>query len=360
MSELLQPFEQGTLRLPNRLALAPMTTYSSQPNGEISLDELPYLQRRAEGGIGMIITAACYVHESGHAFRGQWGCHSDDMLASLRSVADAIRAGGGKSYLQIHHGGRQCPPDLTGGECISASAVPYPREGAATPREMTLGEIERTMDDFAAAALRAKQAGYDGVEIHGANTYLLQQFVSPQSNHRTDAYSPDSFRFCTELTKRVLDAVGPDFPVGYRFSPEETDEPGIRLDRTAALLEELIPLGLAFFHISLRHYAQPSLHDEQSEPVLQTIANQIKGRVPLIGVGGVRSLEDALACMKLGADLVAVGRVAVSEPDFGKKLASGETIRTKLPKEDFAESHSVPRGLTDKIFAVPGWFELED
>jgi 2,4-dienoyl-CoA reductase-like NADH-dependent reductase (Old Yellow Enzyme family) len=359
VEELFSPFESRGLVLPNRLALAPMTTYSSQPDGQISDDEPPYLRRRAEGGIGMMITAACYVHESGHAFRGQWGCHSDAMMPSLRSVADAIHEGGGQAFLQIHHGGRQCPPDLAGGECISASDVPYPREGATTPRAMTEAEIERTIQDFADAAVRAKRAGFDGVEIHGANTYLLQQFVSPQSNRRTDAWGPDDFKFPRELTSRVLDAVGPDFPVGYRFSPEEPETPGIRLDRTTALLDDLLQFPLAFLHISLRQYDQPSLHDEQSAPVLQTIAQHIGGRTALIGVGGVKSLADAKATLALGADLVAVGRVAVSEPEFGNKLQSGSDVRTKLPKHDFAEELSVPRGLTDKIFSVPGWFEME-
>jgi 2,4-dienoyl-CoA reductase-like NADH-dependent reductase (Old Yellow Enzyme family) len=336
-----------------------MTTYSSQNDGTISSDELPYLERRAKGGIGLIMTAACYVHPSGHAFRGQWGCDDDDKLASLESAANAIHRGGSKAILQIHHGGRQCPPDLAGGECISASNIPYPREGAATPRAMTEAEIERTIQDFADAAVRAEKAGFDGVEIHGANTYLLQQFVSPQSNRRTDEWSADGFRFSIELTKRVLESVSKDFVVGYRFSPEEPDIPGIRLDRTFGLIDALCELKLDFLHVSLRDFDQKSLFDENSEPVLTQIHRHINGRLPLISVGGVKSLEQANQALAAGSELVALGRVAVSEPEIGLKFANSEPIRTKLPNRDFAEELTVPRGLTDKILSVPGWFDLE-
>jgi 2,4-dienoyl-CoA reductase-like NADH-dependent reductase (Old Yellow Enzyme family) len=361
VSLLFNPFNHGCLELPNRLALAPMTTYASQSDGTISDDELPYLERRALGGLGMIITAACYVHPSGHAFLGQWGCHEDAMIPSLSRTAEVIHRGGGKAYLQIHHGGRMCNPTLTENqETISASAVAYPQEGARIPREMTTSEIERTLSDFANAASRAKQAGFDGVEIHGANTYLLQQFVSPQSNLRTDRWNADGLRFPVELTQRVLKAVGDEFPVGYRFSPEEGFDNGITLERTLALLDELIQLNVSYLHLSLREYNQPSLRNSDSEPVLKTIANHINGRTPLIGVGSIKTMQDAEAAMKLGADLVAVGRVAVSEPEFAKKLRTGDQVRTKLPKGDFDEALSIPKGLGTKIRNTPGWFETED
>lgn len=359
MPTVASPYENRWINVKNRTVIAPMTTYSSKPNGDIQDDELPYLERRARGGFGMIMTAACYVHDSGHAFRGQWGCSDDRFMPSLTSAAEAINRGGSMSVLQIHHGGRQCPADLVGGDPISASAIPAEREGAVTPREMTDAEVLRTIRDFADAAVRAKQAGFHGVEIHGANTYLIQQFVSPHSNRRTDYWAADTFNFPRELTQAVLEAVGPDYPVGYRFSPEENETPGIRMDRTEALLNVLCQLSLAWLHISLRTFDQPSAHDKESTPLLSRVAKIINGRTALIGVGGVKTPADADACLALGADLVAIGRVAVSEPEWVLKMDAPGTIKTKLPKGDFAESLTVPRGLTDKILAVPGWFEID-
>ena len=348
-----------SLGAPNRLVLAPMTTYSSLEDGNISPDELPYLHRRAKGGIGLIMTAACYVHESGHAFRGQWACSDDRFLPSLKSAADAIREGGAKSVLQIHHGGRQCPPDLCGGEPISASAVAAERPNAVTPREMTDEEIRRTIDDFAQAARRAKEAGFDGVEIHGANTYLIQQFVSPHSNRRPDYWNAADLRFPIELVEAVLNAVGPDYPVGYRFSPEENETPGIRLEHTEKLIKALVEFPLSWLHISLAKFDQPSLHDAESEPVGKTILRWIDGKVPLIGVGGVKSAADAERALAFGYDSIAIGRTAISEPEWGVKAQTGEEIRTRIPQGDFAESLTVSRGLVDKINAVEGWFERD-
>jgi 2,4-dienoyl-CoA reductase-like NADH-dependent reductase (Old Yellow Enzyme family) len=355
---VLDPISFGHHQLRNRAILAPMTTYSSHENGVIREDEIPYLERRAQG-FGAIMTAACYVHPSGHAFRGQWGCDSDDKLESLKSVADAIHRGGSKAILQIHHGGRQCPPDLSGGECISASDVPYPREGAATPRPMTEDEILRTIQDFGDATRRAREAGYDGVEIHGANTYLLQQFVSPQSNLRTDRWKHEELLFSNMIVEAVLREKGEMF-IGYRFSPEESESFGIRFEHTRALIEMLCNSELDFLHVSLREFDQPSLHDEHSEPVLKTLHGWIKGRKPLIGVGGVKSGEDANRALTLGCEAIAIGRVGVSEPEWVQKVTTGGSIRTTLMRDTFEDDVTLPAGLASKIRAVPGWFDVED
>ncbi|MBE0643830.1 MAG: NADH-dependent flavin oxidoreductase, partial [Bacteroidetes bacterium] len=175
------------LTLSNRITVAPMTTWSSHQDGTIHPDEIAYLRRRSRGP-ALVMTAACYVQPEGHAFDGQWSCHSDAMLPSLRSAADAIHDEGALAVLQIHHGGRMCPASLLGHAPLSASAVPAERPGADIPRAMTEEEILACIDAFADATRRAIAAGYDGVEIHGANTYLLQQFFSPHSNRRDDAW----------------------------------------------------------------------------------------------------------------------------------------------------------------------------
>ncbi len=344
----------------NPWVLAPMTTYSSLPNGDLSPDEEPYLQRRAKGGFGTVITAACAVHPSGRAFEGQWASWDDAFLPSLRRAADAIHGGGATAILQIHHGGRSCPPEKAVGGPICPSAVAAERPGAPTPREMTEGEIERTLDDFASAARRAVAVGFDGVEIHGANTYLVQQFVSPHSNRRTDRWNADDLRFPTELCRRVRESVGPEAAVGYRFSPEEPETPGIRLDRTERLLDALLGTRtLDDLHISLRRYDGPSMHDEASEPVLRRIARHIADRLPFIGVGGVATSGDADAARALGADFVAVGRAAISDPEWPRHIEGGEPTRPYLPQGDFGDLCTLPKGLAHKIENTPGWFVFD-
>ena len=360
MLPLLSPISLGNLNLKNGFIVAPMTTYGSLPNGIISPDEIPYLARRAEGGFGAVMTAACYVHPSGKAFNGQWGCDDDNKLDSLASVANAIKSNGAKAILQIHHGGRQCPPDLAGGECISASAIPLEREGAPVPREMTDDEIERTFDDYAKAALRAKKAGFDAVEIHGANTYLVQQFVSPHSNRRTDKWNADGFLFPTQLVERVLAAVGADFPVGYRFSPEESETPGIRLDRTKNLIDILCSFPLAFLHVSLREYDQVSFQEDGGVPILTQLFDHINGRTKLIGVGSVRKSEDVKNALELGADALAIARGAICEPDWVKHYADDQPIRSSLSRDRFPADYVLPKGLATRIENAPGWFDFTE
>jgi 2,4-dienoyl-CoA reductase-like NADH-dependent reductase (Old Yellow Enzyme family) len=358
MKPLLSAVTLGKLELKNGFLVAPMTTYSSQDNGIISEDEIPYLARRGEGGFGGIITACAYVHPSGKAFKGQWGCDNDNKLDSLTSVAKAIQASGAKAILQIHHGGRQCPPELAGGECISASAIPNVREGSPTPREMTNEEVERTVQDYADAALRAKKAGFDGIEIHGANTYLIQQFVSPHSNRRTDRWNADSLLFPKTLTERIFDLVGADYPVGYRFSPEEPETPGIRLDRTFRLIDELCQFPFSFLHLSLRNYDQKSIHGDGEEPILKQVHDRIAGRSPLVAVGAILSESDVVGAVELGADAVAIARGAIYDPDWVIKYAQGTAQARNLTRETFETDVVLPKGLAVRIRDVAGWFEF--
>ena len=182
------------VELPNRLLMAPMTTYSGHPDGTISDGEVAYLRRRAAGGFGAIITAACYVDRAGQGFVGQWGCDREERLPSLQRAADAIRSAGAVAILQIHDAGRMSDPQILEGPPRSASAVAALRPGALLPRPLSHAEVLASIAAFAAAARRAVQAGFHGVEIHGANTYLPQQFFSPHSNRRDDAWGGDLAR----------------------------------------------------------------------------------------------------------------------------------------------------------------------
>ncbi len=359
-SPIFAPLSLGRWESRNRLVLAPMTTYSSQEDGVISDDEIPYLRRRAEGGFGIVMTAACCIHPHGKAFDGQWACWTDSYVTSLRKVSSAIQKEGALAVLQIHHGGRACPSRLCGGPPLSASAIPMDRPGAETPQAMTDDEIEDAIFAYGQAARRAREAGFAGVEIHGANTYLPQQFVSPHSNRREDQWGQDRLLFTRRVVEEVLDQVGGQAFVGYRFSAEELEEPGIRWEHTAPLIDLLCTSGLQYLHASLWDYTAKGLKGDWAEPTLVKIAKQVDKRIPLIGVGKIKDQTDAETCLDWGADLVAVGRAALSQPDWPQCVERGEVPKTKIPKTGAGALLTWPKGLEAKAYSVANWFELED
>jgi 2,4-dienoyl-CoA reductase-like NADH-dependent reductase (Old Yellow Enzyme family) len=372
------------LTLPNRIAIAPMTTWSSNPDGTIHHDELDYIRLRSRGP-ALFMTAACYVQPDGHAFDGQWGCHSDAMLPSLRSAAEAIHAEGALAVLQIHHGGRMCPAALLGHAPLSASAVPAERPGTDTPRAMTEPEILATIDAFAAATRRAIAAGYDGVEIHGANTYLLQQFFSPHSNRREDDWGGSlekRMRFPLAVTRAVLDAAaGADrpFAVGYRFSPEEVENPGITLDDTMALIDALVAVRgegkkerggegrrIDWLHVSVRDYAAGSMRDPHDlrRPTRAVVEHRARlpeaDRPPVIGVGMMHTPEDALFALEDGCAAVALGRIALMEPEWTEKVRTGRAadIRRTLPVVGGNDSLTIPAPMYRVLLGRAGWLPV--
>jgi len=342
----------------SRLAFAPMTTYSSLPSGQINPEELPYYERRSKGGYGLVLTAACCVHPSGLSFDGQWRCDSDEFLESLASVAKVINGAGANSILQIHHGGRMAPSKFCG-EPVSASAIPAVRPNAETPRELTTQEIEELIDAYAQAANRAYRAGYHGVEIHGANTYLLQQFVSPHSNRRDDEYGQDRLLFSKKIIERVSDSVPDGFILGYRFSPEEIETPGIRLQETNQLVNMLADSPLHFLHISLGSYDKLSNDQPELGPLTSLVSSWIAGRKPFMTSGSMKSMESLQLALELGADYFAIGRQAIIEPDFPEKIKNGESIRQKYPRKNSLELLTMPTSLDHKILTLEGWFEVE-
>lgn len=372
MQAKYQPlFEPLTLRsgvkLKNRMVMAPMTNFSSNPDGTVSDPEVTYYARRSNG-VGMVVTACTYVTANGKGFQGEFAADSDDMIPSLRRLASAIKAQGAKAVLQIFHGGRQCPPDLVpNGDIVSASAVPAEADGAPTPRALTDAEIEEIITAFGEATRRAIEAGYDGVEIHGANGYLLQQFFSPHSNRREDRWGGSlekrmtfPLRIVDEVKKEVAKHAKQPFLVGYRFSPEEPETPGITMDDTLVLVDALADKALDYIHVSLMEFwSKPRRGADVSRPRIELIVEQAGDRVPVIGVGSIHTAEEALQALQSGAAMIALGREIIMEPDWVAKVQEGREadIRTTLTKEDQSEL-VVPDPLWQAILNAPGWFPV--
>ena len=202
----------------NSMALAPMTNRQSHADGRLSDDEIDWLTARAEGQFGLVMTAAAFVAPAGHVWQGQLGVASADHMPGLRRLADALRAAGACSAVQLHHGGRRAEREITG----RAAQCPWddPDHDAVA---MTVEDIEATVADFVAAAVRAEQAGFDGVELHGAHGYLLGQFMDTTRNHRDDAYGgslDNRYRIVQQVLEGVRGATGESFQLGLRLSPE--------------------------------------------------------------------------------------------------------------------------------------------
>jgi 2,4-dienoyl-CoA reductase-like NADH-dependent reductase (Old Yellow Enzyme family) len=361
---LLETFElpNGTV-LKNRVVMAPMTNYSSNADGTVSDAEVAYYVRRSKG-VSMVITACTYVTANGQGFSGEFGAHTDEMIPSLRHLASSIKEAGAKAILQIFHGGRQVPADIVNGDVVSASNIPDEAEGKPVPRSLKEAEVESIIRDFGEATRRAIEAGYDGVEIHGANTYLIQQFFSPHSNRRTDRFGGSLEKRLTfplavvdEVQRVVKEHAKGAFIVGYRFSPEEPETPGITMSDTLVLIDKLANKNLDYLHVSLMDFwSTPKRGVEDTRSRIEIIQEAVGNRVPVIGVGAIYSAEDARKALTSGIPMIGLARELLIDPDWVQKIEQGreEEIVTKL-NLDKQQELELPTPLWQAIVNTPGW-----
>ncbi|WP_308284028.1 alkene reductase [Streptomyces buecherae] len=331
--ELLTPYRAGRLELANRLAMAPMTRgRADDVTGVPSPHAATYYRQRA--GAGLLITEGVYVNALAKGGPGIPGLVTDAQARGWREVTDAVHAEGGTIFAQLWHVGRMTHPlTLPDGELpVAPSAVAiegsriFTRNGLldhVTPRALTVGEIARTVGDFASAARRAIGAGFDGVEIHGANGYLIQQFIADNTNLRTDAYGGSvtgRLRFAMEVVEAVVAEVGAD-RVGLRISPDNAENQLAETDaRTTyrALVDALDPLGLAYLHV-LRNGAYAAIADLRTRWSGTLVANT-NGPAPSSPDAGARLVRDG------HADVVALGRLFMTNPDLPARLANGTPL----------------------------------
>ena len=317
--------------------MAPMTTCTGFYDGTVTSELVEYYRDRA-GSIGTVIVECCFIDPKGPAFPGAIAIDSDNKISGLSKIADAIKSKGSKAILQIYHGGRMVEPELIGGRTpVAPSAIAAPREGATTPQALTAEEVEVMITKFGDAVNRAIKAGFDGVEIHGANTYLIQQFYSPNSNQRDDKWGgsrDNRARFpleVLEITHKMAQRfAAPSFIIGYRFSPEELEVPGIRWDDTLYLLEKLAARGLDYVHFSVGQLLRPSIVDREDPTPLITKylaqRSETLAKVPVIGVGGVVNKADAESALEHGFDLVAVGKACIAYPDWADRIIKNDHL----------------------------------
>ena len=231
----------GRLETKNRLIMAPMVRNYGDERGGVTPRYLAHIERIARGGVGAMIMEASFVRADGRGFRRQLGIHDDEMIPGLRALVEAGHRHGVQMGIQLYHGGRQVSPRIAGAQPIAPSAIPDPVVNEL-PREMSRADIADVVKAFGAAAGRAKQAGFDFIEIHGAHGYLVAEFLSPFSNHRSDEYggSPEKRRrFLEEIYASVKAATDDSFPVTVRLSAEENLPGGLTLEANVMQQEEI-------------------------------------------------------------------------------------------------------------------------
>jgi 2,4-dienoyl-CoA reductase-like NADH-dependent reductase (Old Yellow Enzyme family) len=334
---LFSPLLAGDLELPNRLVMAPMTRLRADEDGvPTGLIAEHYAQRAS---MGLIVSEGVFPSAESKAYPGQPGIVTDEQHAGWRAVADAVHAAGGRIVMQLMNGGRATHTAVTGtGRIVAPSAIAIDGETRlpdgskapyGLPHALTTDELGQVRDEFVAAARRAIDAGFDGVEVHSANGYLLHEFLSPASNTRTDAYggSPEArASFVVEVTRAVAEEVGAG-RVGIRISPShniqdvlETDADDVRATYTA-LVSGLAPLELAYLSI---------LHASPTDELVQSLRAGFGGVfVVNSGFSELTTREEAHSLVASDfADAVAVGRPVIANPDLVERWQGGHPENT--------------------------------
>nr|WP_220498864.1 alkene reductase [Microbispora sp. H10949] len=345
MTMLFTPHTLGSLRLPNRLVMAPMTRSRAYVAGIPSpLTALYYAQRASAG---LIVTEGVQPSVVGQGYMNTPGLHTDEQVAGWREVTDAVHAAGGRIVAQIMHTGGVGHPDNTGHLPVAPSAVrlgeqiftPAGLQDTPVAVELSTAEVEATVGDFAAAARRAVDAGFDGVELHGANGYLIHQFLSQNANLRDDRYGGSvegRIRFAVETAKAVADEIGPS-RVGIRLSPRNGAQGLVEEDAHEvypALVSELAGLDLVYLHLLATGGAELDARIRDLWPNT-LIVNDPTATDP------AASAEERL---RWGADLVALGKSFLANPDLPVRLRVGAQLNEADLSTAFGGDH---RGYTD-------------
>lgn len=337
LPHLFSPIKVGSMRLKNRVVMAPMVTRLASESGGTTQRMLDYYEERARGGVGLIIVEAVYVNPSGRWSDRILGLDRDGVVADHFELAEVMHRHGAKVAVQLNHGGANAKPACCGGTPLAPSPLAGPRYGVI-PRELTVEEIEDLAEDFAQAAARAKRAGYDAVELHGAHGYLIHQFLSPATNMRTDEFGgsfENRLRFAHLMLSTLREAVGPQFPVLFRLSAEG----GYGLEEAVEIAAALEQEGADCIHVSIGGTAPTSLVPENTSPMavpegyLASHSAAITScvSVPTICVGMIRHPSVGEEILGKGqADLIALGRPFLADPEWPRKAAEGLNDEIRL------------------------------
>ncbi|HEY4056516.1 MAG TPA: NADH:flavin oxidoreductase [Kofleriaceae bacterium] len=344
------------LVLDNRVALAPLTNKQSRPNGILGIDEQEFLARRAVGGFGLIETCATYIAEDGKAWENELGIDRDECIAPLKFLTQKLHKSGAAGMVQLFHGGVRADRAVSGRMPWSASTWHEDKPDFVDPRPGTLADVERVIKQFADGARRAEEAGFDGVELHGAHGYLICQFLSRTMNPEGGiaGYSGDLVgraRLAREIVRACRAAVSPRFAVGIRLSFEDFgNAKGMDLDDNLQVAAWLVEDGVDFIHASLWDISRNS-QKYPDKHVLHLLRTQLPEDIAIFVAGKIWTREDAEKALELGADVVALGRAGIVNPDWPKQIAAGEAIQQPPVTEQWLLDRAVSRPFVKYLHA---------
>lgn len=320
------PLEHNKLKLKNRLVMPPMATAKADDIGLVSTPLLQYYDEKTKGGyLGLVITEHTYISPQGKASANQLSAATDETIDGLTKLARTIQRNGAKAVLQINHAGSATTKEFTGVDVVGPSALRNPsRANAVVPRELTRADISNLVIQFAQTAKRAEAAGFDGVEIHSCHGYLLDQFLSPLTNKRTDIYGgniSDRIRIHLEVIEAIRLVVGDDFPLFLRLGVTDHMEGGLSAEDSVEAAQAFEKAGVDFLDISggMCRYATPGANvtecfSQRSKAIKEAVS------IPVIVTGGVNEVMEAEALLQDNrADLVGVGRAVLKDSDWAKK-----------------------------------------
>ena len=332
MTYLLKPLHVRSMILANRLVMPPMATAKAGPDGKVSQALLDYYEEKSRGGyISLIIIEHSFISAEGKAGENQLSVSDDAMVQGLRKLADAIHRNGSRAAMQINHAGSAALKEVTGSTPLAPSAIANPRRGDM-PRAMSRKEIGDIVKAFQDAGRRVKDAGFDAVEIHSAHGYLLNQFLSPLTNRRTDEYGGDivnRIRIHLQVIEAVRSAVGPDFPIQVRLGASDFTDGGTTIEDSKRAARAFEKAGVDIIHISggFVGYTPPGLSGQgYFAPLSAAIKSAVS--IPVILTGGITEAEAAEKLLvEKKADLIGVGRAILQDSSWAKRAI--ETLRAR-------------------------------
>lgn len=335
MYHLIKPLQIGKLNLSNRLIMPPMATAKSEEDGKVSKAVLDYYHEKSQGGyISLIIIEHSFINQQGKASKNQLSVADDSLVEELKKLSDIIHSNGSKAVIQINHAGSAASTEITGEVVVAPSAVQNLRVGNGIPKELTREEINDIIDSFKYAALRVKMAGFDGVEIHSAHGYLLNQFFSPLTNKRNDEYGGEvnnRIRIHLQIIKAVREVVGEDFPILLRLGASDYMEGGSTIEDSIIAVREFEKAGVDILDISggLCGYSIPRVTDQgYFSPLTEAIKKVVS--IPVILTGGITESEAAEKLLDEGkADLIGVGRAIYKDSKWAERTIESFTEISK-------------------------------
>jgi NADPH2 dehydrogenase len=323
--KLLDPLTVGGLSLKNRIVMPPMANDLATTKGEVTQPLIAHYTRRA-AGVGLVVVEHSYIAKDGKRSSRQLGIYDDALIKGLADLAQSIHAKGTPVCIQITHAGRRGNRSICGSQPVAPSAMSA-SDSDEVPRELEKQEIQSLVRLFGEAARRAHKAGFEGVEVHGAHGYLLNQFTSPLSNRRTDEYGgsfENRIRFPLEVVEEARKALGSNSSLLYRLGAYDGQEGGVTISECQALARQLVEAGVNIIDVSGGLVGSERPGGFSSQGYFLPLAEKIKQavEVPVIGVGGIKDPEFADEAIRRNrVDLVAVGRALLTDPAWALKAA---------------------------------------